>query len=74
MSRFPAADRMAEISVKQGNELVMATTFSPNATSIGLSDTSAKEPGSVMIRTTQPHTSASLERLLVRKQMPKMSI
>ena len=46
----------------QGNELVMATTFSPSATAwiIGRWQT---EPGSVMIRTLN-RTSASLEQLL----------
>lgn len=34
----------------QGNELVMATTFSPSAT-VWIIDRWQKEPGSVMIRT-----------------------
>lgn len=46
----------------QGNELVMATTFSPSAT-VWIIDRWQKEPGSVMIRTLN-RTSASLEQLL----------
>lgn len=45
----------------QGNELVMATTFSPSATRI--IDRWQQESGSVMIRTLN-RTSASLEQLL----------
>lgn len=48
----------------QGNELVMATTFSPSAT-VWIIDRWQKEPGSVMIRTLN-RTSASLEQLLDR--------
>ncbi len=46
----------------QGNQLVMATTFSPSAT-VWIIDRWQKEPGSVMIRTLN-RTSASLEQLL----------
>ncbi len=46
----------------QGNELVMATTFSPSAT-VWIIDRWQQEPGSVMIRTLN-RTSASLEQLL----------
>ena len=46
----------------QGNELVIATTFSPSAT-VWIIDRWQKEPGSVMIRTLN-RTSASLEQLL----------
>ncbi|MYM53557.1 ABC transporter substrate-binding protein, partial [Pseudomonas aeruginosa] len=46
----------------QGNELVMATTFSPSAT-VWIIDRWQKEPGSVMIRTLN-RTSASLEQLI----------
>lgn len=46
----------------QNNELVMATTFSPNATA-WIIDRWQTEPGSVMIRTLN-RTSASLEQLL----------
>ncbi|MGW8165946.1 phosphoglycerate transport regulator PgtC, partial [Klebsiella pneumoniae] len=46
----------------QGNELVMATTFSPSAT-VWIIDRWQQESGSVMIRTLN-RTSASLEQLL----------
>ena len=46
----------------QGNELVMATTFSPSATAWIIARWQT-EPGSVMIRTLN-RTSASLEQLL----------
>ncbi len=46
----------------QGNELVMATTFSPSAT-VWIIDRWQKEPGSVMIRTLN-RISASLIQLL----------
>ena len=46
----------------QGNELMMATTFSPSVT-VWIIDRWQKEPGSVMIRTLN-RISASLIQLL----------
>ncbi len=55
----------------QGNELVMATTFSPSAT-VWIIDRWQQEPGSVMIgRSTAP--APRWNSCLIR-QMPKMSI